>query len=173
MDRERENDTTQPPSELLLVYCFSWLCLVRHIPSICTDVTALTEGNHVRLIAKDKLLHVQWRWICDAFILLFFFLWVTVQRNVTTIFLYNPRRFLLILNVYGGALPLVTEVIWFWTLFSSHTAVLQSSCRWCDCVCSGTRWAWQTRTVSECLCAHNAGVDTKIKISLPKKERRV
>lgn len=61
-DRERENDTTQPPSELLLLYCFSTLCLVGHIPSICTYLTAMTEGNHVRGITEDETLRVQWGW---------------------------------------------------------------------------------------------------------------
>lgn len=43
---------------LLLVCCFNWLCLVQHIPSICTDLIALAKGNHVTLMTEDKLLLV-------------------------------------------------------------------------------------------------------------------
>lgn len=54
-EREGENDTTQPPSELLHGHCFSWLCLVGHIPSICTGQTL---GSHFRLTTEDTLLPV-------------------------------------------------------------------------------------------------------------------
>lgn len=52
--KEREKMTPPNPPSELLVYCFRWLCLVGHIPSICTDLTALTEGNHVRLMTEDQ-----------------------------------------------------------------------------------------------------------------------
>lgn len=50
---------------------FSWLCLVWHIPSICTDLTALTEGNHVRVMRWQATCSVGWY---NGFVLL----WVSV-----------------------------------------------------------------------------------------------
>lgn len=88
-----------PPSELLLVYCFNWLCLVRHIPSICTDLTALTEGNHVSMMTEDKLLRVHWRWISDRIAI--FPLSYSLKKRKHNVFLYIELSCLLIfLNVY-------------------------------------------------------------------------
>ena len=50
----------------------------RHIPSICTDLKALTEGNHVRLTTDNKSQRVHRRWSCD----------------ISTLFLFKLQYFL-------------------------------------------------------------------------------
>lgn len=77
MDTERKWHHPTPHLSGLLFLSLSLpfcrLRHVKHIPSICTDLTALIGGNHVGRMVEDKLLFVLWTWgvnrtdLCSVF----------------------------------------------------------------------------------------------------------